>query len=236
MLTDSSVLEFIKFGLGYPFTEIELMDKDILYRCKKVVLQRFFSKYVPVYKYLVINREDENVKTSASNRFKILDPDNAGILSVYDVITDNVIFQGGSIMGSFGMSYDQLPNWYIDYQNRATISLTTHWYQIFEFIHPIYIDIRPNMSIPHRFMVCYEAQHVNFESIPAYRESLFLELALAYIQLNISVIRRKYQTIETTFGEVKLNWEDIKADGKELWDNTIAKLELIPPRVIVDVG
>lgn len=236
MLTHSSVLEFIKFGLGFPFTEIELMDKDILYRAKEVVLKRFFSKYVPVYKFLIIDTTDPNVQTPEGNRFKILDKENAGILSVFDVIDNSAIFSNVSPMGTMGLSYDSLPNWYIEQQNMNTIDLTSPWYKIFEFVHPIYIDLRPKMFASTRFMVCYEAQHTSFESIPAYRESLFLELALSYIQLNISTIRRKFQTIETTFGEVKLNWEDIKADGKELWDNTILRLEKIPPRVIIDIG
>lgn len=236
MLTNSTVLEFIKFSLGHPFTEIELLDKDIIYRAKEVVLKRYFSNYVPVYKYLPIDTMNPDNQTGSRNRYKINDSEGAGILTVFDVITDNEIIMSLNIMGSLGTSYTDLPNWYASYYARATQMLTTNWYSIFEFIHPIYVDIRPGMSLPKRFMVCYEAQHCAFESIPAYRESLFLDLASAYIKLNIAEIRSKYQTIETQFGEVKLNWDTIKSDGKELWDNTIAKLEKIPPRVVLDAG
>jgi hypothetical protein len=236
MLTDSSILEAIKFELGYPFTEIELFDKDILYRSKKIVLTRYFSKYVPVYKYLLINTTDPLVQTSESNRFKIIDPDEAGILTVFDVITDNAVIMSSNILGSQGLSYSDLPGWYAANQNRATQMLTTNWYTIFEFIHPMYIDIRPTMTIPNQFMVCYEAQHVNFESVPAYKEPYIIDLATAYIMKNISRIRSKFQTIESTFGEIRLNWEELKSDGKELWDTTIEKLEKVPPRVIIDIG
>lgn len=236
MLTNSSVLETIKFGLGYPFTEIELLDKDIIYRTKEVVLKRYFSPYVPVYKYQMINTTDPNVQTDARTRFKIMDPDNAGILSVYDVITDNSVIMSLNIMGSMGLSYSDLPNWYSSYYARQTMMLTTNWYSIFEFVHPIYVDLRPGFSIPNRFLVCYEAQHTSFESVPAYRESMFLDLAIAYIKLNIAEVRSKYQTIETQFGEIKLNWDAMKADGKELWDATIARLEKIPPMVMLDAG
>jgi len=236
MLTNSDVLEFIKFGLGHPFTEIELLDKDIIYRCKSVVLKRYFSPYVPVYKYLLVNTTDPNVQTGETNRYKIIDPDGAGILDLFDLITDNEIIISSNIMGSQGVGYSNLPNWYADYMARRTSMLTTNWYTVYEFIHPMYVDLRPKMTIGNRFMACYEAQHVMFETIPTYRESMFLDLALGYIKKTIGDIRAKYQTIETQFGEVKLNWETIKTDGVTLWDSTIERLEKIPPRVMIDFG
>jgi len=236
MLSNASVLETIKFSLGYPFTEIELLDSDIIYRAKNVILKRYFSQYVPVFKYQVIYTTDPNVQTASRTRYKILDPDDAGILSVFDVITDNEIIMSLNIMGSNGLSYSDLPNWYSNYYARATQMLTTNWYSTFEFVHPNFIDIRPGMTLPKRVLVCYEAQHTMFETIPAYRESLFLDLAIGYIKLNIAEIRSKYQTIETQFGEIKLNWDTIKADGKELYDATMVKLEKIPPRVVFDAG
>lgn len=236
MLTNSSVLESVKFNLGHPFTEIELLDNDIIYRCREIVLKRYFSKYVPVYKFQLINTGNVDHRTEYKNRFKILDPDNAGILSVYDVITKNEILMSLNLMGSMDLPYSELPNWYAQYNDRRTSMLTTAWYSIFEFIHPIYIEIRPEMTIGEQFMACYEAQHSSFETIPAYRESLFLDLVNGYIMMNISRIRMKFTTLETVFGNIQLNWEEYKAEGKELWDNTIMKLEKIPPRVIVDIG
>lgn len=236
MLTDNTVLEYIKINLGYPFTEIEILDKDIIYRLKEYLLKRYFSIYVPIYKYFLVNRNNIELQTNIPNRFKIIDPDNAGILTVFDIISDNEIIKSLGIMGSQGVAYSDLPNWYSMMYSKGTQMLTTNWYQTFEFIHPYYIEVRPRATLPLQFLVCYEAQHICFETIPAYREPLFLDLALAFIKMNIAEIRSKYQSIETQFGEIRLNWDTIKADGKELWENTITKLEKIAPKVIVDIG
>lgn len=236
MLTDSKVLEFIKDELGYPFTEVELADEDILRRTKKQTLPVYFSPYVPVYKYLRINVCDKTYATEDSNRFRIVDPDGAGILSVFDVITENEVVKSLTILGSQGCTYSELPSWYSAYQQRQTQFLTTNWYQIFEFEHPYYLSIRPSMTIPNDILVCYEAQHVCFETIPTYREEEFLDLAVARIKMNIGAIRSKYSTLETQFGQINLNWETIKSDGKELWDATKERLRKIAPRVTLDIG
>lgn len=236
MLTNSSVLEAIKFSLGFPFTEIELLDEDIIYRVKNILLKRYFSPFVPVYKFKVINTTDTTVTTSTSNRYKIIDEDEAGILSVFEVIDDTEIYINSGIIGSQGVSYSELPAWYESYIAKRTTTLTTNWYSIYQFIHPMYIEIRPKMTIAKKFMVCYEAQHTSFETIPTYRESLFLDYAIGYIKKSIAEIRSKYETIGTSFGEVKLNWERLENDGKELFDRTTERLNKIPPRVIIGIG
>lgn len=236
MLTDSKVLQYIKDELGWPFTEVELADQDILRRTKTQTLTSYFSPYVPVYKYLRINTSDSTYTTENSNRFRIVDPDDAGILSVFDVITENEVVKSLTILGSQGCSYSEIPSWYSAYQQRQTAFLTTNWYQIFEFEHPFYLSIRPSMTIPTDILVCYEAQHTCFETIPTYREAEFLDLATARIKMNIGAIRSKYASLETQFGNINLNWETIKSDGKELWDATIERLKKIAPRVMIDIG
>lgn len=235
MLTDSIVLDFIKGELGYPFTEIELADNDILHRTKEFTLKRYFSPFVPVYKMKLINTSDP-ATCVGRNKYIILDQDNAGILSVFDVVTENEVVMSLNILGSQGLEYSDLPNWYAAYQARATSFLTTNWYQIFEFEHPNYISVRPANTVPSKILVCYEAQHVRFETVPAYREAEFLDLAISHIKMNIGVIRSKYAQVETQFGSINLNWETIKSDGKELWDATMERLKKIPPRIVLDIG
>lgn len=235
MLTDSIVLDFVKTELGYPFTEIELTDTDILKRAK-TVLTRYFSPGCPVYKYKLINTGDPTVKADERNTFLILDPDNAGILSVFDVISNNEVLMSLNILGSQGLQYSDLPNWYAAYQARSTGFLTTNWYQIFEFSHPYYLSIRPGNTVPSNLLICYEAQHVRFETVPTIREALLLDLIIAYVKMNIGTIRSKYAQLETQFGSINLNWEAIKSEGKELWDASREKLEKMIPRTIIDIG
>jgi hypothetical protein len=235
MLTDSIVLDFVKSELGYPFTEIELCDKDILHRLKTFML-RYFSRGVPLYKYVVINTADPKTKVDERNTYEILDKDNAGIIDVFDVISDNEVVMSLNILGSQGLQYSDLPNWYSAYQARATGFLTTNWYQIFEFTPPNFIAIRPGNTIPSNFAVCYEAQHVCFETIPPIEEPLIFDMSIAYIKRNIGTIRSKYATVETQFGAINLNWEQWKTEGNELWDRCMEKLDKKPPRVILDIG
>lgn len=235
MLTDSLVLDHVKCELGYPFTEIELADKDILHRLKTFML-RYFSKGVPHIKFKLINTADPKTKVDERNTYEILDPDNAGILDVFDVISDNEVVMSLNILGSQGLQYSDLPNWYAAYQARAIGFLTTNWYQIFEYRPPNIICIRPGNTIPNNFLVCYEAQHVCFETVPIIEEDLLLDMAIAYIKRNIGTIRSKYATVETQFGNISLNWEQLKTEGNELWEKCMEIINKKAPRVILDIG
>jgi len=47
-------------------------------------------------------------------------------------------------------------------------------------------------------------------------------------------IRNKYQTITTPFGDIPLN-ADIRDRAETLEQNVIAKLESLPPNILIDV-
>jgi len=237
MLTDNVLLSHIKGNLGYPFTEIELLDKDILHYSKDIVLRKFFSPYYPAIKFHKMSLDDPDVKTDVDNRFKILDPDNAGIIEIIAVLRDySALMYFGSVDFYGTLTYSAIPDWAMRaVQSQLTMS-NSAFNSTHQLIYPNYIELRPPRFYQSGdILVIYEAEHVNFNHIPTYAEQYLMDLCLAYIKRIIGQIRGKYSELSTVFGNININYSEMKQEGQELWDKVMEHITTKPPYNMIEI-
>ena len=87
------------------------------------------------------------------------------------------------------------------------------------------------------FVVEYERMHPSdLRKIPNALQRKFMDLALGDIMIWIGGIRLMYQSIQTPFGEIPLNGQDLLSRGEEIKRDLVQKFEedSMPP-IVVDI-
>jgi len=198
------------------------------------VLTRF-STYLPDKKRIGMDLSDEKYKTDIENEFYIFDPDNRQIIGIVEAIPDmsSNIITGHPILGV--MSFNELPEFMLNVEKSRNASKWGMIDPLFEFIPPNIL--RTNPIYRGKLTLIYERVHSDkYTTIPIWAESLFLDYCLGHIQVLLGNKRKKFQTIQTPYGEVPLNADEVKSDGKELIDKIEEKLQTYNPSIIIDIG
>jgi hypothetical protein len=235
MLNRTEVLEHVKEELAAPFMTIEMSDEDILKEINKKALRKF-SKYIPDIGNCVIDPTDLKYRGENNHQFKIFDNDNRPILSIKEAIfnSSELYFFGHSHMGVF--DYEELPSKLLNYDAARATYNNSVYKKFYRFIHPniIRVDIP---KIQHSFKVIYERMHSeNYDTIPTQYEDLFLDMALAVLKIKIGTIRSVYTNINTVYGTVELNGEQLKQEGRDEIREIEEKLQTYPMNIIIDWG
>ncbi len=225
MLSWSFVTQRIKEELSLPFQELEYSDekiKDYLQRNALVKYSRFFPQ---TWRY-TFNTEDENIHVlGRDSEFYLVEPDDREIFNIkafYPSGGTNLML-GHSIMGAWSYGGDLKEVLLANYQanNLRPFSQFNH---TFEFITPNQFRITPKYSGVG--VLEYERSHdPELSTIKTDHHDIFIDLCFGMIGMNIGRLRKRYQNIQTPFGEIPINGDDIFNDAKEVYDRTIEKLE-----------
>ena len=234
MLNPTLVLNYIKENVSFPFQVLEMSDIQILTYINNFILNRF-SIFIPDKKKIGIDCSDPNIQTSIENEILLIDPDNRQIIGVVEFIPD---FTSSIITGHpyFGVtSYSKLPEFMLNVERARNAEKWGLVTPEFKFEEPNII--RSNPTYKGHLTVVYERVHSEtYSTIPLWAEQYFLDYCLGHIQILLGNKRKKFTSIQTPYGEVPLNADEIKSDGKELVDKIEEKLQTYNPSIIIDIG
>ena len=239
MLNSNRVISFVKSKLGFPFTEIEIEDQQILDFVTEFSL-REFSHYSPELKRINLNVNLESNRVSGrANEYYINDPEGLEILNVKEIYFNagNLMLHGHPPMGP--MTHLGLREFVLQAEMANQLKSFSSFDYTFEFQHPNIIRISPTPTNTQSSDITIEyerTQNSDFSGISNDLQLFFLEFCAADIMMKIGSIRKKFQNIHTPFGEIPLQ-DSIYEEGKELKREIVEKLSLGPMlNKIVDFG
>ncbi|MGB9674938.1 MAG: hypothetical protein ACPLX8_02270 [Nanopusillaceae archaeon] len=237
MLTPQSVLNYIKTKLGLPFVPLELLDNQILSWVRQETIPTF-SWYYPHVAYLTFNTSDPNYKTEKQNEFYISDPNGSPILDIKELYYNegNMIIMNHPILGTMSSNPREVANFLTQTENFGNSWKYSQFRYWFNFVKPNRIRIMPSMLLG-TFTVEYEVFHYpDFSTINVEFQQLFLSLAWADTVLLLARIRKQFPEIQTPFGPVSLNADELKSEAQQVRDNIIETLSSANPSIIVSIG
>ena len=224
MLTWSRVLDRIREELCLPYHVLEKSDKDIISYLKEFTLPKFEDYYPDSYKLAIDCNDITNKVTTKKNEYYIHDPDDRSIFDITDIAFErsSQILFGDRPIGPFG--FDQVPDRLLGNFLANNTRVFSDFSYIHEFIHPNIVRISPQCT--ENIVVMYDRTHdPELSSVSRVSEQMFIELCLGMFMKNIGRIRTRYSNIQTAFGEITLNGEDIKNEGTEIYNTALEDLK-----------
>lgn len=230
MLSQNTVLNFIKSNLAFPFQFIELNDDQILdYISTNTV--REYSHYFPDVTTVGYNLLfPANRVPNKANEFYLQDELGMEILDI-----KSMIFRMGQLM-MFGhpplgpLSLGELPQWTLAVETAGWIKVHSNWNYTYEFKHPNIFRISPNPVSEDICVIEYERMHhPSFSTITTDLSFMFMELCLADIMMLIGRLRSKYAEgggLATPFGNIPLQATQLFDEGKEKKRELIDKFSI----------
>jgi len=237
MLSPTDVLNYVKTNLGIPYTPNEYTDNQILEFIRQNTL-RTFSKLCPDVKELVVDLDSEDVKTEVPNKYRLIDPDGCPIVDIVNIFQDagGYIVSGMPPIGLVGGTLEDVEKYVLQNEISMTVFKYSIFSETFDFIPPNFFRIIPTPQGGKRLIV-YERFHTkDFRTIRPEFEDTFLRLAYCDVAIWIARTRSAYRTINTPFGDIELNVEDLKSDAQTERDKIIEQLQLMNPSIIIDSG
>jgi len=236
MISWSYVLERIKDELGLPFQPLEKTDDEIIDYLKRNAVKKF-SKYFPAKRMVPIDTADCSLHVPhKKSEYYVVDKDNREILdiiNIYTTMSEDLVL-GHPWIGVF--TYDSVPHYALQVHMANTTKLWSIYNHTIEYLPPNTIRVTP---IYHgRFVVEYEAQlDTELSDINPQIEDYFCDMCLYMTMRQIGRIRRKYANIQTPFGEIVLNAEELYSEGDSKLTELIEKFETgSMPNVVFDRG
>ena len=236
MISWSEVVERISDELSLPFQTLEKTDDEIIDYCKRVCVKKF-SRYFPETWRLTIDTADTDIHVpDRTSEFYLVDPEDRTLLTVkgvYPTVGDD-LFLGHPYRGTY--SYESIPDHLLSTFKANTLRQFSNYDYGFELIYPNRLSIRP--SFTGQATIEYERTHdPELTTLPPDLEDDFIELCISMTFMLIGRIRKKFQTIQTPFGEIQLNADDIYQEGKERYDTLIQRFQdMHLPNIIFDRG
>jgi len=230
MVTETTILDYIKGILGAPVMQLELTDDEIIHWVKIYTLP-FFSQYKPLRKILVV--DPFTTPMNEDGTFTLPKDPNHELIGIEKIIPDITSYL------TFGYPYVPIPSW--DTLPDVLLGIlkahTARKYSMmnftYRFLRPDKLQIIPTPMSTYGIIGLFVH---SFETIPGDWERDFLDLALSDVMYRIASTRLKYQNLQTPFGEINLNAQDLKAEANEIKQKVLEKLQGAKPPVFVRVG
>ena len=235
MQTWNDVLDYIKINLGAQINLIEMTDEEIKNNINNQVLP-YFSQYSPAKKYLAINSSNLLPTAKGSPRFNyklpIEDDDYViDILDAYSTTTDSIgDFESEiyAFTGREGAMDTVISNSFID--AIKSLGVRNTW----EFIPPDTLMFDQEIRFA---VVVYNIPHQNLNSIrPDVYHIIFKPLCLATIKIWIASLRSKYEGLNTPFGAINLNWQQLSQEGIQEKAQMDQLLNTLPPDKLLEIA
>jgi len=234
-MTQDQVLNYIYSEFGIPYVPMEWSDQQILQRIYTKTIP-LFSKYLPRITGMAIDFTNPAIQTQRVNEFLISDPQGMPIIDIKYLIPTmaDPILSGHPIIGLLGGNWETLASYLLKTDVANELQQFSMLNQTFDFIPPNFLRVIPTPRDAQTLI--YETYHLpDFSSILPEFESHFLDLAYADVAIAIGKLRKYYTNVQTPFGEIQLNADELISEAKELRQSTIEFLQGANPSIIVDV-
>lgn len=235
MLTWNELLDYIKMELCLPNHVLEKTDDEL----KEYIIAKvfpIFEQYVPDEGKCVINTRDPKFIYDKST-FYIFDDQDRDIITIKDVIFDESVeyMFGRNPVGP--LSWSGVPEYELSDFMATNTKLFSKYNYTFEFIHPNKVRVSPLYEFD-KLVIMYERKHAeDLSSIPNVYEYHFKELSIAMVMQLLGRIRKRYQNIQTPFGEINLSADDLYSEGNERLNNIVEQLKSLNlTNIIFDRG
>jgi len=238
MLNWDKVLRYVKDNLSFPDTYIEDDDKEII-RYLQENSHISFSQYFPDNEYATVYTDrDEHVVPGKRGYYYFFDKDGLDIFNIVEMYLplENELLKGSPIISPFTLG--SLKLFALSSLQSSLINQVTDFTYVYEFQPPNIIRLYEGITIfqgSRYFAINYErVQPYDLSRIPISLERDFKDLCLADYMIKLGNLRTMYQNIPTPFGEVSLNGEMLKSDGREKRERVLEKLQegSLPPLII----
>lgn len=212
-LTPTAVLRYLNRMLGSTVQILELTEEEMM----RVVFQESlmtFSKYFP-YQYRMTITAQNQMSSAYPNVYVLPNEDKLNIISIHDVMLDNMNQFGGSLLP---LVNDPFISQEINDYMSMTMTRPT-----FEFRAPNLLTIRPKLLNNVGCMVelnCCHPKHL--KTIPLGMRDEFLKLCLYDVLLSLYPIRHRFESYNTPFGQLNVFFEQVDSAKSER-DDLLAK-------------
>lgn len=219
MLSWSKTLRYVKANLSLPSSFIEDSDTQIQEYLKLTALSDF-STYFPDMERTPVYPKESSYKVSGKeNQYYFYDEEGLDIFNVvycYFNVT-NELWTGHPLVGPYSLEHYK---WFsLAVFKSKLFKKYSDYDRVYRYIPPNIIEILPNNVSDDSFVVEYERmQPEDLSKIPQALEMMFMDLCLAHMMLKLGNMRSHYGggNIETPFGSIPLNGEDLRQRGEDL--------------------
>ncbi len=212
--TWNDVLDFIKLKLGAKINLVELSDEELKKNISQQVLP-YFSQYSPKKKFVSINSNNliPQVKDKPRFMYKLPVKDDDYIIDILDAYVTS------SDLGINNSFIDAI----------KSLGIRNTW----EFIPPdtLVFDVEIKFGL-----VVYNVPHSDLNTIkPDIYHIIFKPLCLAETKLWIYSIRSKFEGLNTPFGAINLNFQQLAQEGMQEKEKAEQLLISLPPDKLVEI-
>ncbi|QQO92456.1 hypothetical protein CPT_Machias_062 [Staphylococcus phage Machias] len=222
MITNTEVLNYIERDTGFLFNELELNPDEIIKTVERFTIPTF-SKFHPKQERIIVKPED---KVEGTQNVYYIDSPNP-IVNINRVIgANNNISNLTGYAGSMSPYAGFMMGSPIDSQMMADLMAINLNPSTFRYLHPNKIEIMNGsvMSTTNLLIIANTYHDKHFGSIPNNMHDYFLELASYDVQMSLYSMRGRFQNLQTTFGELNLNMDDLR-DAREKRRELVEKME-----------
>lgn len=236
MLDWNKVITYIRQRIALPSTFIEKNDKEIRDYIKSSTIPEFSGFYPDWERALVKPKDPQYIHPGKKNHYYIFDDEDLEIFGIKECYfqMDNALITGHPVIPP--MSFGGMKWWALEVLKSRMVFPFTMWAHTYTFIHPNIVEVPTDTDLGD-FVVEYERMHPSdLRKIPNALQRKFMDLALGDIMIWIGGIRLMYQSIQTPFGEIPLNGQDLLSRGEEIKRDLVQKFEedSMPP-IVVDI-
>jgi len=241
MLNWNTVLKYIKGRLALPSTFIEKNDTQIQDWITMTAIPEF-SLYFPSNAVTGIKSDVDLYKDpTLQHVYLFYDDEELDILGIKDIYFSqgDLFINGHPFMGPFTLQ--SMREWALAAFQAGLLQQYSNFNYTWKFMPPNKVRILGGqLGGFGEAVINYEReQPSDLREIPASMKMLFMDLALAHVQIQIGNMRSYYGDgrLTTPFGDLPLNGDVLKSDGETLRDKIIENLSMssLPP-CIIDIG
>jgi hypothetical protein len=217
MLTPTNVINYIENRLGFQFTDIELSHEEIIENIRRYTLP-VFSKYFPNQERIIIDSTRDKVPDTVNIYYIKCETE---ILNINRIIGLGTV--GSDAVAAFvhPAAMAQMMSDPISMQMAADMLSLCKNPVTFIYHHPNKVEISPNYALNNNYVVVCNTVHApHFGTIPTLLENDFLQFAYADTAINIYNIRKRFSNMQTSFGSMELNLDDL-SEAKDLRNELI---------------
>lgn len=234
MLNWNKVIRYIKQRTALPSTFIEKNDTEIREYITDTTIPEFSSFY-PDWERALIDANDTRYQhETKKNHYYIFDEEDLeifGLKECYFPIEDQIV-SGHPVIPP--MSFHGMKWWGLEVLKARMMFPYSMWSHTCRFIHPNIVEIPTDTPID-LFVAEYERmQPPDLRKIPNALQRKFMDLAAGDVMIWLGGIRTMYQSIQTPYGEIPLNGQELISRGDDIKRELLQKFEedTIPPVVI----
>lgn len=234
MLNWNDLIQYVKGMLSLPSTYIENNDEELKTWIKLKTFKEF-STYFPDWERTAVVTSNAALHKvdGKTNQFYFYDEESLPIINIKECYfpLENEIWSGHPIFGPTNVY--NMETFAISVFKSKMFSKFSSFNRTYKFIRPNIVEVLPQADNMNFVVEYYREQPHDLSKIPYTSESYFMDLALANVMIQIGTMRSHYGQgqVTTGFGQIDLNGEQLKTDGKELKASIMESLkeDAIPP-------